>query len=113
MYMLSQDVNLNYYRSHFDIEDLLLIDEYDRGCHTRLQIALLNPIFLSAQRFILTDVLRYMSKEVIYFETHNLTVIPDVFFELHHVKSRRFPHFLKQKWDHERTDLNELDGEPN
>jgi len=46
MYLLSRDVNLQYYRSHFDIEEMLLIGEYDRGVHTRLQIALLNPIFL-------------------------------------------------------------------
>jgi hypothetical protein len=67
----------------------------------------MNPIFIEAQRFILTDLMRYMSKQCVYFETHNLTVIPDLFFELHYVKARRFPHFLHRKWDHERQTINE------
>ena len=29
-------------------------------------------------------------------------VIPTIFHELIHVRSRRFPHFLDRKWDHER-----------
>ena len=37
-----------------------------------------------------------------YFEIHDRTVIPTLFYELVHVRSRRFPHFLDQKWDHER-----------
>ena len=37
-----------------------------------------------------------------YFEIHDQTVIPTIFNELVHVRSRRFPHFLDRKWDHER-----------
>lgn len=37
-----------------------------------------------------------------YFEIHDRTVIPTIFYELIHVRSRRFPHFLDKKWDHER-----------
>ncbi len=36
----------------------------------------------------------------------NRTIIPTIFYELVHVRSRRFPHFLDRKWDHERhTDI--------
>jgi hypothetical protein len=28
-------------------------------------------------------------------------VIPTIFHELVHIRSRRFPHFLDRKWDHE------------
>lgn len=37
-----------------------------------------------------------------YFEIHSTTVIPTIFHELITVRSRRFPHFLDRKWDHER-----------
>lgn len=39
-----------------------------------------------------------------YFEVQRKTVIPTIFNELIHVRSRRFPHFLDRKWDHERWD---------
>jgi hypothetical protein len=32
----------------------------------------------------------------------NRTIVPTIFSELVHVRSRRFPHFLDRKWDHER-----------
>lgn len=31
-------------------------------------------------------------------------MIPTIFHELVHIRSRRFPHFLDRKWDHERYD---------
>ena len=37
-----------------------------------------------------------------YFEVQDATVIPTIFHELVHIRSRRFPHFLDKKWDHER-----------
>ena len=41
-------------------------------------------------------------KTCLYFEVMNRTVIPTIFYELVHARSRRFPHFLDRKWDHER-----------
>lgn len=43
------------------------------------------------------------AKTCLYFEISSLTVIPQIFNELINVRTRRFPHFLKQKWDHERN----------
>lgn len=100
--LLSRDVNLEYYRSHFHIEDFLSLAEHSRNSHTRLMNFLINPIFLKAQRQILREVLRLTAKTCLFFEVHNLTVIPDVFHELLHVRSRRFPHFLLRNWDHEK-----------
>jgi hypothetical protein len=45
-----------------------------------------------------------------YFEIHDRTVIPTIFHELIHVRSRRFPHFLDKKWDHERFVPEEIQG---
>ena len=45
--------------------------------------------------------MRLFNKTSIYFETDSFTTIPTIFNELIPVRSRRFPHFLKRKWDNE------------
>ena len=37
-----------------------------------------------------------------YFEVNTETIIPTTFYDLVHIRSRRFPHLLDKKWDHER-----------
>ena len=46
--------------------------------------------------------MRLSNKTCIYFETHDMTTIPTIFNDLIQVRSRRFPHLLKRKWDNER-----------
>ena len=101
-FVLAKDVNLEYYRSHFHIQDSILLNEHERKAHTRLIYAVINPIFDKSIRFILKELLRLSANTCMYFEIHNKTVIPTIFHELIHVRSRRFPHFLDRKWDHER-----------
>lgn len=63
--------------------------------------SIVNPIFERSTRFLLKEILRLAGKTALYFEVNERTVIPQVFHELVHVRSRRFPHFLDRKWDHE------------
>jgi hypothetical protein len=51
---------------------------------------------------MLKELLRMTAKNCLYFEVDTNTIIPSIFHELVHVRSRRFPHFLDRKWDHER-----------
>jgi hypothetical protein len=79
-----------------------LLSEHERRSHTRLIHSVVNPIFEKATRFIIKELLRLSAKTCMYFEIHDRTVIPTIFHELIHVRSRRFPHFIDKKWDHER-----------
>lgn len=101
-FLLAKDVNLEYYKSHFHIQDAILLNEHERKAHTRLIFSILNPIFERSTRFILKELMRLSANTCLYFEIHDQTVIPTIFNELVHVRSRRFPHFLDRKWDHER-----------
>jgi hypothetical protein len=101
-FLISKDVNLDYYVSHFHIQDQILLSEHERKGHTRLIFSTINPIFETSTRFLLKEVLRLSAKSCMYFEVQRKTVIPTIFNELIHVRSRRFPHFLDRKWDHER-----------
>lgn len=103
-FLISKDVNLDYYVSHFHIQDQILLSEHERKGHTRLIFSTINPIFETSTRFLLKEVLRLSAKSCMYFEVQRKTVIPTIFNELIHVRSRRFPHFLDRKWDHERWD---------
>jgi len=51
---------------------------------------------------MLKELLRLTQKTCLYFEVKTDTIIPTIFHELVHIRSRRFPHFLDRKWDHER-----------
>jgi hypothetical protein len=81
-----------------------LLAEHERRGHSRLVYSLINPVFQKSSRFILKELLRLSGKTCLYFEIMNKTVIPTIFHELVHIRSRRFPHFLDRKWDHERFD---------
>lgn len=78
--------------------------EHERKGHSRLVYSLINPIFQKSTRFMLKELLRLGGKTCLYFEIMDKTVIPTIFHELVHIRSRRFPHFLERKWDHERHD---------
>lgn len=103
MFVVSKDVNLDYYKSHFHIQDSILLPEHDRRGHMRLLYSVINPIYERNTRYCLKELLRLASKTCMYFEISNHTVIPQIFNELINVRTRRFPHFLKRKWDHERN----------
>lgn len=101
-FVLSKDVNLDYYTSHFHVQDQILINEQDRKSHTRLKYSCVNPIFEKSTRFMLKELLRLTQKSCMYFEVQTSTIIPTIFHEFVHVRTRRFPHLLDRKWDHER-----------
>lgn len=103
LFVVTKDVNIRYYQSHFDIEEYIIINEHSRNNHTRLYHALLNPIFLRCQRLIIKDILRLMNKTCMYFEIYDMTIIPSVFHELFYARVRKFPHFLDKLWDHEKA----------
>lgn len=113
LFVMTKDINIKYYQSHFDIEEFIIIKEHPREAHTRLCYSLLNPIFLKCQRLIIKDILRLMNKTCMYFEINDMTVIPTVFHELFYARVRKFPHFLNKPWDHEKAVDEEPDGLPN
>ena len=67
-FMISKDVNLDYYISHFHIQDQILLTEHERKGHSRLVYSVINPIFEKSTRFFLKEVLRLSGKTCMYFE---------------------------------------------
>ena len=67
-FVITKDVNLDYYVSHFHVQDHVLVSEQERKGHTRLIYSCVNPIFERATRFILKEMLRLTQKTCLYFE---------------------------------------------
>lgn len=38
-FVISKDVNLDYYKSHFHIQDLILLNEHEKKAHSRLIVS--------------------------------------------------------------------------
>jgi len=106
--VMSKDVNLPYYQSHFHIQDYILLREHQRTQHKRIVTFVINPIFEKYSRFVLREALRLTAASAFYMELSESTAIPSLVNELIFVKSRRFPHFLVKKWNHERFDSKEV-----
>lgn len=51
VFVITKDVNLEYYKSHFHIQDCILLPEHDRRGHTRVVHSIINPIYERNTRF--------------------------------------------------------------
>lgn len=99
MYTISKNVNLDYYISHFFIQDQIILEEHPRDKHGKVIYSFINPLFIKSVRFILKEIMRLTNKTCLYFEVHNRTLLPDIFNEFTPLRMRIFPHFLKRKWN--------------
>lgn len=99
IYTVSKRVNLDYYVSHFFVQDQIILDEHPRDRHAKVIYSFINPLFIKNVRFILREIMRLANKTCLYFEVHNRTLLPDIFNEFTPLRMRVFPHFLKKKWN--------------
>jgi hypothetical protein len=53
IYTISKTVNLDYYISHFFIQDQIILDEHARDRHGKVVYSFINPLFIKNVRFIL------------------------------------------------------------
>jgi hypothetical protein len=79
LYTISKTVNLDYYISHFFVQDQISLDEHPRDKHSKIVYSFINPLFIKNVRFILKEIMRLTSKTCLYFEVHNRTLLPDIF----------------------------------
>ena len=92
-------MNLDYYVSHFFVQDHIILDKHPRDKHGKIVYAFINRLFIKNDRFVLKEIMRLTNKTCLYFEVHNRTLLPDIFHEFTPLRMRIFPHFLKKKWN--------------
>ena len=57
-FVLTKDVNFDYYKSHFCLQYHMLLDQYAVKDHTRLLHSIINPLFQKSRRFMFREILR-------------------------------------------------------
>lgn len=67
IYTISKNVNLDYYISHFFIQDQIILDEHPRHNHGKVVYSFVNPLFIKNVRFILKEIMRLSNKTCLYF----------------------------------------------
>jgi hypothetical protein len=67
-FVMTKDVNLEYYKSHFCVQYHLLLDQYALTDHSRLLHSVINPLFQRARRFLFREILRLSNKKTLFFE---------------------------------------------
>ena len=67
-FVMTKDVNLEYYKSHFCIQYHLLLDQYALIDHSRLLHSVVNPLFQRSRRFLFREILRLSNKRTLLFE---------------------------------------------
>ena len=109
LFLVTTGINLPYYKSHFHLEEFMISNQHDRNANRRIIEFNLNPIFIKFSREIIREILRLTGSTCFYSEIKRNSIIPFILEEMVHVKNRRFPHFLKRKWFHERFQFPEID----
>ena len=103
-FVITKDVNFDYYKSHFCQQYHMLLDQYAIMDHTRLLHSIVNPLFQKGKRFMTREIQRLSNKKTLFFETHDDTVLLDTFCDQVLVRRRKFPHFQERKWDLEKDE---------
>ena len=67
-FVMTKDVNLEYYKSHFCIQFYLLLEQYVLTDHSRLLHSVVNPLFQRTRRFLFREILRLANKKTLLFE---------------------------------------------
>lgn len=69
-FVMTKDVNLEYYKSHFCVQYHLLLDQYALTDHSRLLHSVVNPLFQRSRRFLFREILRLSNKKALLFEVN-------------------------------------------
>jgi hypothetical protein len=67
VYAISKKVNLDYYVSHFFVQDQVILEEHARDRHAKVVYSFVNPLFIKSVRFILREIMRLAAKTCLYF----------------------------------------------
>lgn len=67
LYTISKIVNLDYYISHFFVQDHIILEEHPRDKHGKVIYSFINPLFIKNVRFILREIMRLTAKTCLFF----------------------------------------------
>jgi len=102
IFIVSKEVNINYYDSHFTIREFSDIDKISKYSQGRVLFFSMHKNFQQHTKLILKEILRLTNKITLYYELMPDVIAPSFIKELLIIRNRRFPHFIMKKWNYER-----------
>jgi len=76
VFVVSKTTNIDYYVSHFCVQDHIILSEHPKPFHSRIIHSVLNPLFAKSSRFVLKEILRQTNKTCLYLEVNSQTLVP-------------------------------------
>ena len=101
--LLSKEVNIDYYDSHFSIRDYINLDKISKYFHSRIIFFESHKNFVQYTKVIFTEILKLINKIAIYYEiTPDAEVVPKFFTDFILTHNRKFPHFIMKQWNYKK-----------
>ena len=101
--LLSKEVNIDYYDSHFSIRDYINLDKISKYFHSRIVYFISHKNFTQYTKTFMKEILRLVNKICLYYEiSPDVETCPKFFKDFILARNRKFPHFIMKKWDYER-----------
>ena len=101
--LLSKEVNIDYYDSHFSIRDYINLDKISKYFHSRIVYFISHKNFTQYTKTFMKEILRLVNKICLYYEINpDVETCPKFFKDFILARNRKFPHFIMKKWDYER-----------
>ena len=101
--LLSKEVNIDYYDSHFSIRDYINLDKISKYFHSRIIFFESHKNFVQYTKIIFTEILKLINKIAIYYEiTPDAEIVPKFFKDFILTHNRKFPHFIMKEWNYKK-----------
>jgi hypothetical protein len=92
--IISKEINIDYYDSHFTVRDYINLDKLSKYYHGRIVFFAIQKNFTQHTKLAFKEITRLMNKFALYFEVYTDLNYPQFVREMIHCKNRRFPHLI-------------------
>jgi hypothetical protein len=100
IFLVSKEVNIAYYDSHFNIRDFSNLDKINKYFHGRIIFFAIHKNFKQHTKLFIKELARLTNKISLYYEiSPDINEAPGFIKEMLITRNRRFPHFIMKKWD--------------
>ena len=101
IFLLSKEVNITYYDSHFNIRDFSNLEKINKYYHSRIVFFAIHKNFKQHTKMFIKEIARLSNKISLYYELNpDIGKAPSFIGDLLITRNRKFPHFIMKKWDY-------------
>lgn len=100
IFLVSKEVNIAYYDSHFNIRDFSNLEKINKYFHSRIIFFAIHKNFKQHTKLFIKELARLTNKISLYYElSPDVLKAPAFITEMLITRNRKFPHFIMKKWD--------------